>query len=284
MVQALALPSFWFTTRTMRIIKIRDVLTTPVHIIQINYGLRRYAATLVAEISCLANSAAALAAEAGSLNLATFDSQSSEALGSFFGLACSFETNDESRGRSIHEESFRSNGNLSEEESEDEELENKSLLAIEQIDEYDFLALVGISESEEEERNICKSQETIQALMVGSYFEEDEEEDIHGKLRPENTKGIKLTYSLYPQKEVVVKLNELGKFSFKCTNKTILRFLNSAGFFKVKRLKIFKYTTTLVGIRQRKSVSLNLNGRHKSIRSIELIDEEFLNYCDVLII
>ncbi|KAG5590234.1 hypothetical protein H5410_040748 [Solanum commersonii] len=68
---------------------------------------------------------------------------------------------------------FAAMGNLSEEESEDEELENKSLLAIEQIDEYDFLALVAILESEEEERNICKSQETIQALMARSNSEEN---------------------------------------------------------------------------------------------------------------
>ncbi|KAH0774146.1 hypothetical protein KY290_011283 [Solanum tuberosum] len=81
---------------------------------------------------------------------------------------------------------FAAMGNLSEEESEDEELENKSLLAIEQSDEYDFLALVAISESEEEERNICKSQETIQALMAGSDSEEDEEEDIHGNTQRGN--------------------------------------------------------------------------------------------------
>ncbi|KAG5568198.1 hypothetical protein H5410_064785 [Solanum commersonii] len=42
-------------------------------------------------------------------------------------------------------------------------------------------AVMGIAISEsEEERNICKSQETIQALMARSDCEEDEEEDIHG--------------------------------------------------------------------------------------------------------
>ncbi|KAG5632799.1 hypothetical protein H5410_004516 [Solanum commersonii] len=78
---------------------------------------------------------------------------------------------------------FAAMGNLSEEESEYGELENKSLLAIEQADEYDFLALIAISESEEEEeeRSIFQPQETIQALMAGLDSEEDEEEDIHGK-------------------------------------------------------------------------------------------------------
>jgi len=90
---------------------------------------------------------------------------------------------------------FAAMGNLSEEESEDEELENKSLLAIEQSDEYDFLALVAISESEEEGRNICKSQETIQALMAGSDSEEDEEEDIHGKVSLHHVKNNLSSYS-----------------------------------------------------------------------------------------
>lgn len=47
---------------------------------------------------------------------------------------------------------FAAMGNSSEEEFNDEELENKSLFAIEQIDEYDFLALVSIES--EEEKNI----------------------------------------------------------------------------------------------------------------------------------
>ncbi|KAG5604259.1 hypothetical protein H5410_025751 [Solanum commersonii] len=102
---------------------------------------------------------------------------------------------------------FAKNGNACEEESEDEELENKSLLAIEQSDEYDFLALVAISESEEE-RNICKSQETIQALMAGSDSEEDEEEDIHGKSADSRRELIMEDYaSLREENENLEKQN-----------------------------------------------------------------------------
>ncbi|KAK6784555.1 hypothetical protein RDI58_018010 [Solanum bulbocastanum] len=67
-------------------------------------------------------------------------------------------------------------GGMSKDESKDEEAENQSLLAIEQTDKYDFLALVAITEPGEKE-NICQTQETIQALMAGSDSEEEEEEE-----------------------------------------------------------------------------------------------------------
>ena len=66
---------------------------------------------------------------------------------------------------------FAAMGNLSDEESEDDETENKSLLALEQEDDYDFLALVVVETKEEKET--CRSQETILALMAGSYSQED---------------------------------------------------------------------------------------------------------------
>ncbi|XP_049399948.1 uncharacterized protein LOC125864044 [Solanum stenotomum] len=70
---------------------------------------------------------------------------------------------------------FAAMGGMSEDESEDEETENQSLLAIEQIDKYHFLALVAITEPEDKENN-CQIQETIQALMVGLDSEEEEED------------------------------------------------------------------------------------------------------------
>ncbi|KAH0725513.1 hypothetical protein KY284_001378 [Solanum tuberosum] len=66
-------------------------------------------------------------------------------------------------------------GGMSEDESEDEETENQSLLAIEQTDKYDFLAPVAIVELEERE-NSCQIQETIQALMAGLDSNEKEED------------------------------------------------------------------------------------------------------------
>ncbi|XP_015080393.1 uncharacterized protein LOC107024028 [Solanum pennellii] len=76
---------------------------------------------------------------------------------------------------------FAAMGNSSDEESEDEETENKSLFALEQDDDYDFLPLVAVETKEEKE--ICRSQETILALMVGSDSEEDkEEEDMNEKI------------------------------------------------------------------------------------------------------
>ncbi|KAG5581728.1 hypothetical protein H5410_052355 [Solanum commersonii] len=63
---------------------------------------------------------------------------------------------------------FAAMGGMLEDESEDEETENQSLLAIEQTDKYDFLALVAIIELGEKENN-SQTQETIKA--------EEEEED-----------------------------------------------------------------------------------------------------------
>uniref|UniRef100_M1DGZ7 Uncharacterized protein n=1 Tax=Solanum tuberosum TaxID=4113 RepID=M1DGZ7_SOLTU len=64
----------------------------------------------------------------------------------------------------------------SEEESKDKRFKNQSLLAIEETYKYDFLALVAETESKDE-RNTCQTQETIQALMTGTGFDEDEEEE-----------------------------------------------------------------------------------------------------------
>nr|XP_010319962.1 uncharacterized protein LOC104647085 [Solanum lycopersicum] len=77
---------------------------------------------------------------------------------------------------------FAAMGNSSEEESEGDETENQSLLALEQEDDYDFLALVAVETKEEKET--CISQETILALMAGSYSEEDkeQEEDMNEKV------------------------------------------------------------------------------------------------------
>ncbi|KAH0672731.1 hypothetical protein KY290_024960 [Solanum tuberosum] len=52
---------------------------------------------------------------------------------------------------------FATMGGMSEDESEDKEVENQSLLAIEQTDKYDFLALVAITEPGEKE-NSCQTQ------------------------------------------------------------------------------------------------------------------------------
>lgn len=41
---------------------------------------------------------------------------------------------------------FASMGGMSKDESEDEKIENKSILAIEKTEKYDFLALVAITE------------------------------------------------------------------------------------------------------------------------------------------
>ncbi|KAH0765386.1 hypothetical protein KY285_001257 [Solanum tuberosum] len=70
---------------------------------------------------------------------------------------------------------FATIGGMSEDESEDEETENQSLLAIKQTDKYDFLAPVAIVEPEERE-NSCQIQERIQALMAGSDSKEKEED------------------------------------------------------------------------------------------------------------
>ena len=46
---------------------------------------------------------------------------------------------------------FAAMENSSDEESEDDETENKSLLPLEQEDDYDFLALVAVETKEEKE-------------------------------------------------------------------------------------------------------------------------------------
>ena len=61
--------------------------------------------------------------------------------------------------------------NSSDEESEDDETENKSIVALEQEDNYEFLALVIVKTKEEKET--CRSKEIILALMAGSYSQED---------------------------------------------------------------------------------------------------------------
>ncbi|XP_069145603.1 intracellular protein transport protein USO1-like [Solanum lycopersicum] len=70
---------------------------------------------------------------------------------------------------------FAAMGNSSDEESEGDETKNQSLLALEQEDDYDFLALVAVETKEEKET--CRSQETILALMAGSDSKDDEEDD-----------------------------------------------------------------------------------------------------------
>ena len=80
---------------------------------------------------------------------------------------------------------FAARGNSSDEDSEGDETENQSLLALEQEDYYDFLALVAVETKEE--RETCRSQETILALMAGSDSEEEkEEEDINEKVSLHN--------------------------------------------------------------------------------------------------
>ncbi|XP_069151168.1 uncharacterized protein [Solanum lycopersicum] len=75
---------------------------------------------------------------------------------------------------------FAAMGNSFDEESEGDETENQSLLALEQEDDYDFLALVAVETKEEKET--CRSQETILALMTGSDSEDDEEDDNQSKV------------------------------------------------------------------------------------------------------
>ena len=70
---------------------------------------------------------------------------------------------------------FAAMGNSSDEEFGGDETENQSLLALEQEDYYDFLALVAVETKEE--RETCRSQETILALTAGSDSEEEKEEE-----------------------------------------------------------------------------------------------------------
>nr|XP_025887992.1 uncharacterized protein LOC112941868 [Solanum lycopersicum] len=89
---------------------------------------------------------------------------------------------------------FAAMGNSSDEEFEGDEIENQSLLALEQEDDYDFLALVAVENKEE--RETCRSQETILALMAGSDSEkEEEEEDINEKVSLHNLQDNLGSYS-----------------------------------------------------------------------------------------
>ena len=65
---------------------------------------------------------------------------------------------------------------------DDGKTENKSLLALEQFDEYDFLSLLAMETKEE--KDTYRSQETILALMDGLDSEEakEEEEDMYEKV------------------------------------------------------------------------------------------------------
>lgn len=64
---------------------------------------------------------------------------------------------------------------ISEDEPENEEIENQSLLAIKQEDKYEFLALVAVTEEADKEITF-QAQDTIHALMAGLDSEEEEED------------------------------------------------------------------------------------------------------------
>ena len=66
-------------------------------------------------------------------------------------------------------------GGIFEDEYENEEIENHSILAIKQEDNYGFLALVAVTEEAEKERT-CQAQDTIHALMAGLDSEQEEED------------------------------------------------------------------------------------------------------------
>ena len=66
-------------------------------------------------------------------------------------------------------------GDIFEDESENEEIKNQSLLAIKQEENYDFLALVAVTEEADKE-STCQAQDTIHALVAGSDSEEEEED------------------------------------------------------------------------------------------------------------
>ena len=79
-------------------------------------------------------------------------------------------------------------GGISEDESENEEIENQSLLAIKQEDKYDFLELVAVTEEADKE-STCQAQDTIHALMTGSdseLKEEDQNSQVSSTFNKEN--------------------------------------------------------------------------------------------------
>ena len=62
--------------------------------------------------------------------------------------------------------SFASMGDLSEEEFEDGRFENQSLLAIEQSNKYDFLALIAETDFEDDEEDDSKSKVSFHHIKV----------------------------------------------------------------------------------------------------------------------
>ena len=61
---------------------------------------------------------------------------------------------------------FAAMGDLSEEEFEDKEFENQSLLAIEQSNKYDFLALIAETDSEDDEEDDKQSKVSFHHIKV----------------------------------------------------------------------------------------------------------------------
>ena len=105
---------------------------------------------------------------------------------------------------------FAAMGNSSDEESEGDETENQSLLSLEQEDDYDFLDLVAVETKEEKET--CRSQETILALMAGSDSEEDkEEEDMNEKVSLHHIQDNLSSYSKRDLKSLLYTLIDAYK-------------------------------------------------------------------------
>ena len=67
---------------------------------------------------------------------------------------------------------FAAMGDLLEEESEDEGFENQSLLAIEQSNKYDFLALIVVIDSEDDEEDDEQSKVSFHHIKFNtdSYY------------------------------------------------------------------------------------------------------------------
>ena len=105
---------------------------------------------------------------------------------------------------------FAAMGNSSDEEFEGDETENQSLLALEQEDDYDFLDLVAAETKEEKET--CRSQETILELMAGSDSEEDkEEEDMNEKVSLHHIQDNQNSYSKRELESLLYTLIEAYK-------------------------------------------------------------------------
>ena len=106
-------------------------------------------------------------------------------------------------------------GGISEDESENEEIENQSLLAIKQEDNYDFLALVAVTEEEDKE-STCQAQDTIHALMAGSDSKEEEEEDQNSQV---SSIFSKENLEIYTKRE----LKSLWETVFKAYNQPAMK-------------------------------------------------------------